>query len=103
DVADDQWLAFMTAQRAARLCPGELQILDVLGVDVFQGAVARLIEISCRRTPLSGILEARELFGIRSGRCHPGGTQKRCSSAVQLDSMFRFKPTPLQLSSCMGR
>ena len=49
-----------------------LQALDVAGVDVFERAVAGLIQVTRRGTPLIGVFEAWELLGIRGG--HRGTT-----------------------------
>ena len=72
DILDDQRLPFVAAQGAARLRPHHVEAFDVAGIDVFERAVAGLIQVTRRGTPLIGVFEALELLGIRRG--HRGTT-----------------------------
>ena len=53
---DDNWLAFVTAQGACRLRPGQLQIADVILVEIFEIAVTLEPEIPPMPGQRSGFL-----------------------------------------------
>jgi hypothetical protein len=68
NVLDHQGLTLMAAERVGSLKPYHLQLVDVLGVDIRQGAVTRQSKIPTRGWPLIGILYSGQLLLIGIGR-----------------------------------
>ena len=67
-MADDERLPFVTAQRAGREGPDLMQLLDVVGVDLIEGAVAGARVVLAGQRPLVIVALPRYQILIRHHR-----------------------------------
>jgi hypothetical protein len=89
----------MAAERVRALEPSHLQLADVLGVNVSQGAMTRQREIPAGGRPLIGISHTRKLLLVGASDCLTGQAHHHRDDGPGQDTKLHFHVFLLSLAT----